>query len=61
MTPPEKNLLDLLVGLNKLERDCQRVKADIAVPPVVYELVGKLRDALARWGTECIIEERHKK
>jgi hypothetical protein len=58
MTTNEKALLELLVAVNALERRCKTLHASTAVPPSVYELLGKLRDELARWGTECIVEER---
>lgn len=58
MTPPEKNLLDLLVAVNALETRCKTLSAPMAVPPSVYRLLGKLRDELASWGTGCIIQER---
>lgn len=54
-TQDERNLLDLLVEINRLENRCRRLDASVAVPSSVYELLGKLRDEVAKWGTECIV------
>jgi hypothetical protein len=55
MTTQEKNLLDLLCDINRLETRCKRLDAPEAVPPSVYKLLGRLRDELAKWGCECIV------
>lgn len=51
----EKNLINLLVGINALEKCCKTLHSSEAVPPAVYTLFGKLRDEIAAWGTRCII------
>jgi len=58
MTTNEQILLELLVSINGLERRCKTLHASTAVPPVVYELIGELRNEIADWGTVNIVEER---
>jgi len=58
MTTNEQILLELLVSINGLERRCKTLHASTAVPVVVYELIGDLRNAIADWGTVNIVEER---
>jgi hypothetical protein len=59
MTGPERDLLDLLVDLNRLESKCRRLDTAVAVPKIVYEKLADLRNEIAFWGTENVAE--HKK
>ncbi len=52
MTPQQKILLDLLVDINKFETKCKKLNT----PPDIYDLVGKLRDRTAQWGTAEIVK-----
>lgn len=54
MTREQRNLLDLLADLNRLENRCQHLQTSFAVPSVVYDLINKLRNEIAKWGTEAI-------
>jgi hypothetical protein len=56
MSAPERDLLDLLVTVNKIETKCRRLNTAIAVPPIVYTKIDELRNQIARWGTENIVE-----
>ncbi len=56
MTPQQQILLDLLVDINKFETKCKKLNT----PPDIYDLVGKLRDRTARWGTEEIVKGEEK-
>ncbi len=60
MADQERVLLELLVKVNGLERHCKTLHAVTAVPPIVYELIGKLRSEIAAWGTECVVIDREK-
>lgn len=55
ITQDERNLLELLADLNKMERRCKHMQTSVAVPPSVYSLLGKLRDKVAQWGIEAIV------
>lgn len=60
MTGPERDLLDLLAGVNKIEGKCRHLSTAVAVPPVVYEKLAELRNEIARWGMENIVEHTKK-
>lgn len=60
MTTNEQILLELLVSLNSIESRCQRLNASVAVPPGVYVLIGQLRDKIAQWGIDNVVEERRR-
>jgi hypothetical protein len=59
MSVGEKQLMELLVALNTLETRCKRLRAITAVPAIVYKHIADLRNEIARWGTECIVEEKN--
>lgn len=49
---------DLMVKLKELEFRCRRAQASIAAPPAVYQKFQELRNELADWAIECIVEDR---
>ena len=49
---------DLMVKLKELETRCRRARAPIAAPPAVYQKFQELRNEMADWALECIIEDR---
>ncbi|NIQ97065.1 MAG: hypothetical protein GWN87_24975 [Desulfuromonadales bacterium] len=60
LTGPERDLLDLLVDLNRIESKCRRLGAALAVPKIVYQKLAELRNEIAFWGTENIAEHSKK-
>lgn len=49
---------DLMVKLKELEFRCRRAKASVAAPPAVYQKFQELRNEMADWALECIVEDR---
>jgi hypothetical protein len=57
MSEQERNLLELLRTINLLERRCRTLGDAVEpVPAQVYKLLSALRDELARWGCEAVVE-----
>lgn len=58
MTTNEPIFIGILFEIRGFEDRCKRLRTPIAVPPIVYERSAALREAIAEWGIDCVVEER---
>jgi hypothetical protein len=54
----QHKILNLLALINQFEQRCKRIDAPEAVPKEVYELIGKMRDKMAKWAIEQLEKEK---